>query len=106
MTDRKKLVELLLSCEEVQERDANDDWLDGELEAIADHLIANGVTVPNWRDAKTDPPDNDLRVLVTVTANVDPKGSRMDTDRMKNGRWVRWGHLVSKWMPLPKEETK
>lgn len=45
MTDREKLVELLLKCEQVHERDLNDDWEDGEIEAIADHLIANGVTV-------------------------------------------------------------
>lgn len=64
MTDREKLVELLLSCEEVQERDANDDWLDGELEGIAAHLLANGVTVNNWRDAKTDPPNSGEHVLL------------------------------------------
>ena len=45
MTDREKLVELLLKCEQVHERDLNDDWKDGEIEAIADHLIANGVTI-------------------------------------------------------------
>lgn len=108
MTDREKLVNLMrdlareITC------------LGGETlyllnpEKLADHLLTNGVTVQNWRDAKTDPPNDDLRVLVTVTANVDPKGSRMDTDRMHNGRWVSWGHLVSKWQPLPeppKEES-
>lgn len=103
MNDREKLVELI---NHVAEGHVVNLMQPGGAEALADHLLASGVTVQQWRDAKTDPPDHDLRVLVTVTANVDPKGSRMDTDRMKNGRWVSWGHYVSKWMPLPKEETK
>lgn len=65
MTDREKLVELLAqACDCAR-------WCIGcknnlQIAAIcreerfgkaADHLIANGVTVQQWRDAKTDPPE-------------------------------------------------
>ena len=62
MTDREKLVELINKGVEIhtdgyQRKSA-------AAETIADHLIANGVTVNNWRDAKTDPPKSGEHVLV------------------------------------------
>lgn len=44
---REKLIALLLECEPFYERDLDDDLEEGELETIADHLIANGVTIQN-----------------------------------------------------------
>ncbi len=43
---RNRLIELLLQSEPIKVRDFDDDWLDGEIEDIADYLIANGVIVP------------------------------------------------------------
>lgn len=45
MTDRDRLIELLLQSDPIKERDLDDDWYDGELEDIADYLLANGVIV-------------------------------------------------------------
>ncbi len=45
MTERDRLKELLLSSDPIKERDLDDDWGDGELEEIADHLLSNGVVV-------------------------------------------------------------
>lgn len=45
MTDRDRLIELLLKSEPIKERDLDDDWFDGEIEDIADYLLANGVIV-------------------------------------------------------------
>ena len=42
---RDRLIELLLKSEPLHERDLDDDLADGEIEAIADHLLANGVIV-------------------------------------------------------------
>lgn len=40
---KKRLVELLLKSDTIHERDLDDDLVDGEVEAIADHLLENGV---------------------------------------------------------------
>ena len=36
----------------------------------ADYLLANGVTVSNWRDAKTDPPKESGEYLVVIQCPV------------------------------------
>lgn len=46
MTEIERLIELLLQSEPLHERDLDDDLCDGEVEAIADYLLANGVIVP------------------------------------------------------------
>lgn len=43
---REKLIELLLNSDPLHERDLDDDLADGEIESIADYLLANGVIVP------------------------------------------------------------
>ena len=42
---RDKLIELLLNSTPLHERDLDDDLADGEIEAVADYLIANNVFV-------------------------------------------------------------
>lgn len=47
-------------------------------------------------------PEEAIRVLVHLSGTNPPIGfPRMDTDRIIDGRWVRWGDLVTHWMPLP-----
>ena len=46
MTDRDRLIELLLQSDPIKERDLDDEWFDGETEDIADYLLANGVILP------------------------------------------------------------
>lgn len=46
MTERERLKELLLSSDPIKERDLDDDYGDGELDEIVDHLLSNGVIVP------------------------------------------------------------
>ena len=55
MSDRDRLIKLLLQSDPIKERDLDDDWGDGELEEIADHLLANGVIVQKqgeWKETK------------------------------------------------------
>lgn len=46
MSERKRLVELLLESEPIKERDLDDGWGDNEISDIADYLLDNGVIVP------------------------------------------------------------
>lgn len=45
MSERERLVELLLESEPIKERDLDDDWGDNEISDIADYLLENGVIV-------------------------------------------------------------
>lgn len=46
MSERERLVELLLESGPIKERDLDDDWGDNEISDIAEHLLENGVIVP------------------------------------------------------------
>lgn len=46
MTGRERLIELLSESEPIHERDMDDEWMDGEIEDIADYLLEHGVIVP------------------------------------------------------------
>ena len=46
MTERERLKRLLLESDPIKERDLDDDWGDGELDEIVDHLLANGAFLP------------------------------------------------------------
>lgn len=45
-------------------------------------------------------PEEDVRVLVWVGENS-CNFPMIDTDRIHNGRWVRWDRYITHWMPLP-----
>jgi hypothetical protein len=91
MDDREKLSELLKSTPDV--------WMsDKSSEMLADHLIANGVTVQQWIPA-SEPPKDDLPVLVTCGKGYRPFVARYDLV------WNRWkvSHTlkITHWQPLP-----
>lgn len=96
MDVKKKLVELLRP------------WLAHLSLAAAKDLIANGVTVQGdelptnckqlWIPA-SEPPKEDQRVLVWVRSKRN-KTVMVDTDRVHNGKWVRWGDCVTHWVPI------
>ena len=70
---------------------------------IADHLIANGVTVQKWISVSERLPEDIYeRVLVKVDfCNILVGNPKIDTDRYDLGMWVRYGSHVTHWMPLP-----
>lgn len=45
MSERERLIELLLESEPIKERDLDDDWGDNEISDIAEYLLENGVIV-------------------------------------------------------------
>ena len=86
---REKLIELL---REVQ-------YLGGLEEKIADHLIANGVTVQQWISVKDRLPEQNKDVLVyTITHDV--RKAHCYGERSWFGHDGIW-RCVTHWMPLP-----
>ena len=90
---REKLIELLLSA-------MPHCYSDLFASQIADHLIANGVTVQKWIPVTERFPEADVRVLVWLGEN-DSYFPIIDTDRVHKDRWVRWHGYITHWMPLP-----
>ena len=67
---------------------------------IADHLIANGVTVQQWIKAEEQPPEKYKKVLVKdrITGEVTTAyWGDFDCFVFADGR----GHGADLWMPLP-----
>lgn len=55
---------------------------------------------PKWIPVTERLPEDDTRVLVYLRDGYG--GNEMiDTDRCRNGRWVRWNKFVSHWAPIP-----
>ena len=58
-----------------------------------------------WISVEDDTPKNQMaRVLVFLRNEKAINGigfPKIDTDRYVNGEWIRWGRLVTHWMPLP-----
>ena len=52
-----------------------------------------------WISVKDRLPEEDIRVLVYI--NSDRSYTKLDTDRLSNGKFVRWYKDVTHWMPLP-----
>lgn len=98
MADREKLIELIFSTP----RELSIGMRNGKsfmsVAKIADHLIANGVTVQEWIPA-SEPPKDDLPVLVTCGKGYRPFVARYDLI------WKRWrvSHTlkITHWQPLP-----
>ena len=68
--------------------------------------VASAPTIrPKWISVEERLPSPDERVLVWLKANSAPY-TQIDTDRIINGRWVRWRGCVSHWMPLPEPPEK
>lgn len=113
MTDRKKLMELIEEiCNMVVKCCGCSDMMPKYsfnrkmvYSQLADYLIANGVTVQNWRDAKTDPPTKGGQYLVFISCE---QGEWIETDefntaskiwRSVNGYHENATEFVTHWMP-------
>ena len=109
MTDREKLVELLEAAESAVYWNSGDKSF---IEKIADHMIANGVTMNRWRDAKTEPPEkwkDDDGNLTNYLVFCPQYGVDVGNYVEPAKRWVVVGipAPVTHWMPLlepPKKE--
>ena len=87
---REKLIELLEGYMHLCGRQGD----------MADHLIANGVTIQKWIPVTERLPEEDVRVLVWLGTG-DITYTQIDTDRLHKKKWRRWTKNVTHWMPLP-----
>ena len=68
-------------------------------EYVADHLIANGVTVHEWISVKDKLPEDDEVVIICTDKNFVYAGELIgDTWFLDNDSWTA---TVTHWMPLP-----
>ena len=92
MNDRtkEKLVELLDIIIQPGQKTLGD---------IADHLIANGVTVQEWISVDDRLPEKDEIVIICTDENFIYAGELIgDTWFLDNDSWTE---TVTHWMPLP-----
>lgn len=71
MNVREKLVELLKESKLCSKR-FDDQYSDGTIAIIADHLITHGVTVQEWISVKDKLPENDGQYLIFTTQYFTP----------------------------------
>ena len=71
MDAKAKLLELLKESKLCSKR-FDDQYSDGTIAIIADHIIANGVTVQEWISVKDKLPENDGQYLIFTTQYFTP----------------------------------
>ena len=94
MDIREKLVELL--------REGATEYIHPNIvDEIADHLLANGVTVQEWMPVTDRLPEDGKRVLALIgTKGCDHTWAVVDT--FNGGDWCAFpAKYVTHWMPLP-----
>ena len=103
MDARKKLAELLMQVEDNMCDDCGREPVGCAVVAVADHLIAHGVTVQEWISVKDRLPENICPVLVVLEGI-----STAFNGWYHDGKWWTAGagtrpftQKVTHWMPLP-----
>ena len=117
---RKEAIERLDLCQNVCTDcltcASHDEALDMAIAALREqdsnanqHVSNTSNALGGWISVEDRLPEEAERVLVRLSGDKPPIGEpRMDTDRVVDGRWVRWFDLVTHWMTLPelpKEEV-
>lgn len=102
MTDREKLVELIGSTEYGNGSLVGKNFQEGFIEKIAEHLLANGVTVQDWVSVSERLPDFGSRVIACGEKGgvfvVKSEGKTTGFGRMDGASKYR---SFTHWMPLP-----
>lgn len=83
----------------------NVEMYDDQIEHIADAIIESDIIKcchrqSEWISIDERLPEEGVRVLVWLKGDGSQYTST-DTDRLSLKKWVRWGRLVTHWMPLP-----
>ena len=105
MDVKEKLVELIKDGIRKGLRARGDDRLDYSFEYVADHLIANGVTVQEWISVKDRLPEPFVSVLVQMPGE-EPFPTVREGFISNNGIWQsamfrREPGEVTHWQPMP-----
>lgn len=73
-----------------------------DADKIAEVLYNAGYRKQEWISVDERLPDEDVRVLVWLREpSAILRFVQFDTDRIVDGRWVRWNNHITHWMPLP-----
>ena len=113
MDVREKLVEIL-KCSKLCSKRFDDQYSDGTIAIIADHLIANGVTVQEWIPA-SEPPKKITNKVIVLCKNgymgfghyEDYKGKQTWYNLESGKPFTDWdledceSYEVTHWQPLP-----
>ena len=97
MTDREKLIELLESAESAIYWNSEDE---GFLHKIANHLLANGVTIQTWIPVTDRLPDRMGMYICNVKSFAFPGTFYQKEVLFEHGGWHGLND-VTHWMPLP-----
>ena len=93
MDVREKLLDLIIDAKRT------DPETGSFTEYLADHLIANGVTVQEWVSVDDRLPDDDEVVIICTDKNFVYAGELIgDTWFLDNDSWTA---TVTHWMPMP-----
>ena len=93
MDVREKLLDLIIDAKRT------DPETGSFTEYLADHLIANGVTVQEWVSVDDRLPDDDEVVIICTDKNFVYAGELIgDTWFLDNDSWTA---TVTHWMPTP-----
>ena len=118
MDVKEKLVEILKQAP-FEGKVLDEWWWEEKIKRIADHLIANGVTVQEWIPVTERLPERDKEVLLIVHGwedrlyytgclhSQEAERSWLTGIESKASDWKIWGFsylrepIVTHWMPLP-----
>lgn len=87
-------------CEQECAQCSNEELYDDTLNHIARTLYEAGYRKQEWISVEERLPKEGVRVLVWLKGD-NIQYTSIDTDRLSLKKWVRWGRLVTHWMPLP-----
>lgn len=104
MDVREKLVEILKQAP-FEGKVLDEWWFEEKIKRIADHLIANGVTVQEWISVDNELPEVGGYVVCIAKRNPFSRFMPMVARIEKNG-WVnqiteQYISEVTHWMPIP-----
>ena len=98
MSKEKQVIEIKECIDAVYGADCA--YFDVDGFAIAEEIYNAGYRKQEWISVEERLPETDTRVLVYMHENR-MSYTKIDTDRIVARKWVRWGDLVTHWMPLP-----
>ena len=97
MSREKQIIDIKEGIDSVYGADCA--YFDVDGFSFANKIYNAGYRKQEWISVDERLPEEDMRVLVYI--NSERSYTKLDTDRMGDGEWVRWDKDITHWMPLP-----